>query len=357
MATIDLFENIEGAAEPNFKEVFACGTPQNFIDHIVTALPYSGYSDSKFYICEVDNAEYLTKLSFYKKSNPEIYNAAPANVTNPCDTEIKILKILNQHFADANVTPCIIAVLHANRCKLKQPTFTTHTPHTKLIADAFSKQQDLVDRGLASPYYSFTVLEECDINILTFINHMIDGSTVDNAVFVSLIFQLIYTLHVIAAKYPLFRHNDLHGDNVMLKFEHEFDPTVPRFLMFNDGTTKFYVPYFGVIVKIIDFGFASIPEQKVVSAVTLDPTIMFSRPDNDLLFFMSDVYGSSNKKKSVERLFDKIAPAAYKATTAGELRKAAATFPSYKTICSKPVFDAYRKPVGPAMIFAKFDPP
>ena len=44
----------------------------------------------------------------------------------------------------------------------------------------------------------------------------------------------------------------------MLKidFRYKFDPSRPKYMKFIVGADVFYVPYFGIIAKIIDFGFS-----------------------------------------------------------------------------------------------------
>lgn len=336
------------------EKLFSCDNISHFIGSIRHILPYQGVSESKFFMCEHSGVEFLTKLSFYKKTAPEIYSKNDDHIAvNPHDAEIGILRILKKKIIDANVSPCILELIHYKKCSGMTPLPTStscdkllsgrsQSPHD-VVYSMFCKHNDLIASGLAHKRFSFLILEECDITFHDFIVRYVD-SPVSLSIFKSLLFQIIFTFHAISSIYPDFKHSDLHTENVMLKVDSAFvfDITKPQYLVFSINGIKRYVPYFGIICKIIDFGFASIPEENIRSYVSEDRHLMYLRSNNDLLFLFYDIYSVAGANDSITNTLRAIEPnETFVHHNTAFIRRNETLIPSYHTMATNPIFDEY----------------
>lgn len=130
------------------------------------------------------------------------------------------------------------------------------------------------------------------VGSITF-DHFIDKyieTPVSLPLFKSLIFMVLYTLHCIRVLYPRFEHYDLHTSNVLLVIDNSFvfDPRRFSYLNFGD---KYFVPYFGVLPKLIDFEYSVIPELKIFSDKQATKNLFRDkmREGSDEEFFLSDI--------------------------------------------------------------------
>jgi hypothetical protein len=345
------------------EEVLSCGDIDPFIKTIRRILQYKGFSDSKFFLCEVGRTEFLVKLAFYRKTNPELYlgsgeddalQNATQNATqhttggksshrrssrrlsyksrsaaaiklknneiksqlNPNETELQILLILKREIIEANVSPCILELLAYKQCR-KVPhaiKCAEFMPHSQTIPNAvrsmFCKHKQMVDAGLSYEMYNFLVLEECDITLHEFLVKHVRGNAVAVEMLTSFLFTILCTLAAIKHRYPKFIHGDLHTENIMLKFEHgfSFNASAVTYLSFDIAGQIYNVPYFGIIAKIIDFGFACIPEKKIVSSIESDRAIKYLRTPHDVLFLLYDIYDLVGTDHEIVKTLELIEP-------------------------------------------------
>ncbi len=88
-----------------------------------------------------------------------------------------------------------------------------------------------------------------------------NNNSIDMCVLKSILFMLIYTLYAVTNKYPSFKHNDLHTANILFWRDPNYKSSGPqKFIKINACNKVFYVPYYGIIPKIIDFDLSSLDE-------------------------------------------------------------------------------------------------
>lgn len=276
----------------NISLLFDCNNIHIFAKHVIAILPYTGVSMSKFYMCEANGVRFLTKLSFYRKTPPELYDSnKETSSIPPVDAELKIMRKLNNHIIKKNVSPCILELVAFRICTNLMKMISDEKCNEvykdnfeNSIVNTICSYKEMVKNDLAHDKCAFLVLEKCDISLEDFIKYMI-GYPSQIELFRSIIFQIIYTLRSIQIIYPDFRHNDLHSENIMLKFDqsYKYDHNNPKYILYISQDGEFYVPYFGIIPKIIDFGFSSLPEENIISNITQDKQQMYWRSDNDLI--------------------------------------------------------------------------
>jgi serine/threonine protein kinase len=254
---------------------------------------------------------------FYRKSAPELYSRLPKTVVHQTDAEIQILKILRREFIYKGVTPCILEIIFDRVCEgvsSQTPTEEAcdeivlkkkESPFTN-VSNTLCRYADLVAGGLAHDKCAFVVLERCDMSFDDYLKKDIT-TPISASIIRSLLFQIVYTMYAIKRRYPKYHHYDLHTENVMLKLDrsYKFSANNQKYLKFTipsrSGGTKtdtFIIPYFGIIAKIIDFGFSAIPEEGVVSDAVQDRISMFNRSDNDLLFLFHWIAAITRKNKT-----------------------------------------------------------
>jgi hypothetical protein len=374
-------------------KIFKCENFNAFISSIVTVLPFEGFSMSRFYICQYDGVQFLTKLMFYRKSAPEIYGRVTSEVSNQTDTEIKILKILRDKIINAGVSPCILEIIFDKICE----NVTDRAPNEKICDQIGSKKEspinnvnstlcsyaDLVAGGLAHDKCAFVVLERCDISLDEYLKKNL-GTPISFSIIKSILFQVIYTVYAIQRIYPKYHHYDLHTENIMLKFDtsYKFKASNQKFMIFkipkdnnkrsdgnpSDGTQDstseddfitFVVPYFGIVAKIIDFGFSTIPEEGVISDFTADIIQTYYRSQNDLLFlfhWISRTVRKTDPTGFITKMLRQLEPnEMYVRYNTERIRGMEDQIPTYNDMVRNKLFAEYTKvEVNPSQVYGTY---
>jgi hypothetical protein len=102
----------------------------------------------------------------------------------------------------------------------------------------------------------------------------------------------------------------------MIKFTKSYDENERVYYNFTTDKGEYYVPQYGIKVKIIDFEFATIPELNIVSVATKDRLLMFQRPSVDIiltLFWINRILVmKNNMNDDILNLFSGKFPSLYK---------------------------------------------
>lgn len=278
---------------------FDCSNFKMFLDSVVEMLPYVGESRSRFYLCSVNSKTVLVKLGFYDK-------LGDGTTTPSVECEIKQLEIFKREFIDKNLTPCIIELINYKICDINTvpPQCDEYYKGNIIPNNVYDDFQLAVCQQLQKkvPKLAFSVLERCDLTLEDFLLKTIDVA-LNLEIFKSLLFQIIFTFAVIKKRYPLWKHNDLHTNNILLTIR---DGTVePQYFQyFIDQTLEFKVPFFGIYPKIIDFGFADLPEEGIISSSTMRE----NRPNNDLAFLFHWIYNDCTSKPQILSILEQLMP-------------------------------------------------
>ena len=339
--------------------LFDCSDLSVFNSSIVQILPYKGVSRSNFYMCEIDGVYFLTKMCFYRRDFREA-GTDGRDLVPTTDAEINILKILNKRIVKKGLSHCILELVYHKTCTGISKMLPSSRTCEKLVLEREPKPHDYlahslctyydqVKNGLAHDKCAFLVLDKCDINLDDYLRRSALTS-INVAVFKTLLFQIIHAFYVIKKIYPGFRHYDLHSENVMLKFDesYKFTASSPKFLVYNIDGEVYSVPYFGIIPKIIDFGFSSLPEEGYVSLATTDKWRMYSRVENDLLLLFYWIYDASlygnDKLGRIDKLLQNLEPnRTYVHYYAEYIRKNADRIPTYEDMIKNKVWNEYKK--------------
>lgn len=359
-------------------KLFNCNDLGQFIKSIIKVLPYSGASMSRFYLCEYNRAKFITKLCAYRKSAYELYDKkGSTKILNHTDAEIAIINILKKYIIDANVSSCIIEIVHTKICNNINKLLKSSTNCDQLLTkfnnentpenDIFTflcKYNDLIKDDLAYNKCAFIVMDKCDITLETFI-HKIINTSIHTILFKSILFHIIYVFYAINKIFPKFRHYDLHTENILLKFDYSYtvNHSNPKFTQYTIDNTDYYVPYFGIIPKIIDFGFSVLPEKNILSSAIYDKIHMHYRADNDLLllFYWIDnsIFNINHDINSpILDILRQLDPTtSYIHYYVEYIKKIEHTIPTYKDMVTNDVWKDYKSfKVSPQQIYKRYDP-
>jgi len=343
-------------------DLFNCNDISLFTSSIVQILRFKGYSNSMFYMCELHGVRFLTKLAFYKKTYSEMEDISSDKVMPQPDAEILILKLLREMITEKGISPCILELVAEKVCSRVSRLAPNQSECEQLIIDysvanlpdsidqLFCKYVNLIKNGLAHDKCAFMVLEKCDMVLDEYIKKSVN-SPIGLAVFKSLLFMIIHAIWSISKIYPGFRHYDLHTDNIVLKFDrnYKFRANEPKYLAFHVENIIYYVPYFGIIPKIIDFGFGVIPEEGIISNIIEDKYVMYHKAENDLLFLFYHIYATASsrnntKLKQIEKILSSLEPnKTYKHYYMEYIRKVDKQLPSYDSMVKNKIFNEYKK--------------
>jgi hypothetical protein len=358
------------ARKINASDIFDCRDLSKFNDIVTKQLPFSGASEAAFFLCHIADIVFLTKINFYRKSYQEMYDRPGMP---PADAEISILNLLKTQITDKNLSPCILELIYYKICV----GICDLVPNMKVCSEKimaqddfghletiFCKYADMVRNGLAHDKCAFMVLDQCDMTLDSFIKHS-SKDPVSFAVLKSIIFMILHAIYIITLRYPRFHHYDLHTENVLLKFDtdYKFSVNDPKFLLFNVSTSKkgikygqtstnkqFYVPYFGIIPKLIDFGYSEIPEENIVSAVINDQLFQFHHTTNDMLKLLHWIHHRAASVRGndyigpINDLMNTLDPTkSYLHLYPEHMRKIADELPSYKDMIKSRCWDEYTK--------------
>jgi len=366
-------EKVSGIAS-----IFSCDDISRFVSTIIRPLTsYRGISDSVFYLCEYGGAQFITKWYFYYKTKPEIYDRVDSKVMPPADVEIAIFAHFKREFNDTNTTPCILELVHVHKCETVMNIIPPRAVCERQIINGIHDMAEDVSAnlcyfaekmraGLAYDRCAFLVMEQCTMTFQEYIRRGIN-TPVSLIIFKALLFMIIQTLDIIHVRYKGFAHRDLHLDNIMLKMDHnfKFDVRSPKYIIFpsTDGDgVEYAVPYFGVTPKIIDFGHSVLPEEGIVSSVTLDPALASIRSGPDILFTLNGIYLTASPRVDPEgkvaAFLAKLEPnRAYIHYNTEIIKKLEGNIPSCHDMILNKVWNKYRSyHPPPSRIYKRYSP-
>lgn len=352
-------------------KIFTCKSLKPFTKIVDAVLKWGGISESMFTMCTHKNVQFLVKIYFHHKSSRELY-VEPLGM-NPSDAEIKILQIFKKNIIDKNYTPCILELAAYKTCKGVLSMVNKELDCTEIIRSPIKSTIDEIhykfclygreiENDLAHDMVSYAVMELCEWPFYYIISRSL-GTVADEAIFISLLFQLIHALYVINRIYPKFRHRDLHTGNVMLKVDNDFvfDLNNPQVLVLQAEGKKFYVPFFGIYVKIIDFGFSILPEENIISNIYHEKRRDINRSDHDMSWFFFWLDRNANEEHSsdatvlyIRGLIDALDPhGIYYNHDIEYINAHPELAPTYKDMINNPIFEDYLNR-GKAVIYKQY---
>ena len=198
--------------------------------------------------CNKTNKIYAVKVVAYPKTSKygDLYN-----VKRPENAELLIIKLLS-YFVINKQSPHIV---------LPMCTFNTTIKPFINISCIDNKKYDLFIKKVKKNVYfnevSVLISEWADGgDLLDYIRQ--NYKTFTTRHWRVIFFQILSVLAVIQNKYESFRHNDLKANNILIQKINMVDKVNNKF-KYNINNCEYIVPNIGIIAKIWDFDFATIP--------------------------------------------------------------------------------------------------
>lgn len=168
--------------------------------------------------------------------------------THPVNVEIRLYKEFNK-LNRKNKLPHTPLLLNNFKC---------HYSNILQEESVVSEYEDRSSGGEISPNINVMILEYCQGRS---IKDFIEKYKTNLPYIKSSLFQIVLTLIVLQHYLPEFRHNDLHSSNVMeglynFEGEEEYRKSYRKnkyYICYELLGSKFYIPYLGFCMKIIDF--------------------------------------------------------------------------------------------------------
>lgn len=337
--------------------LFDCEDLHKFAKTITQVMPYKGASMSRFYVCNFKGVSFLTKLHFYRKEPYELYgdtnSPAARKFMHQIEAEISILRLFRDEIVAQGYTWCILEMAYYKVCDNVRKAIPSRAKCNRAINNqavstdlerALCLHADKVRAGLSHDKCAFLVLDKCDMTLDDYLVRHVT-TPVEISILKSILFLVIHCVYVISTLYPDFHHHDLHTDNVMLKVDRDFvfDPNNMKFIAMIIGGVQYHVPYFGIIPKLIDFGYSSLPSRRIVSDFVKNKLEMYYRTNNDLLVFFHWIYYAVNGAPQVDSILRQLEPTgSYVNYYQPHVRSIEKTLASYKDMVTNNLWQEYR---------------
>ena len=273
-------------------------------------LPWGGASGNLYYHIDPTNenfkkihARVAIKVCFYNKTANEIYCDKESKISMT-EASFKVLETLKSEFAENHRVCCMLpSSISSKKFKLSDFANSNYLSEVKEFSGndihaRIALQRELVKSGIANDGVRLMLVEK---NIITLHRYILahikpDHIHTDENLKILLI-QIIYLFWSITKKYPKFRHNDLHLNNILLRIRPD--------ILFNKKTTsrnpqryyeyeiddnhKYCVPSIGLYPIVIDFDYSILPEKNINNPIMNDKDRVFIPNDNDICYLFTHI--------------------------------------------------------------------
>jgi len=233
---------------------FGCNDFANLTPIIISNLNPPSSSPSMFYFGSIKYVHFVVKITIYEKSLLERIQKNKSTLIT-YDLNEKIIKRLKKDIIEKNKSLGIIECFYTKICNtsIKRLYETKHGEY--LIGKIYNPHRSYHDK------YSIIVMERCHETLQDFLLR-VQNMPFMLKILKSMLFQITHTLYVLQTLYPKYSHRDLHQQNIMIKYDNLFIQdtiSITQYIKMNIEGMEYYIPYFGVIPKIIDFEHNYIP--------------------------------------------------------------------------------------------------
>lgn len=230
--------------------------------------------------------------------------------------QIRVGYLLRERLIRKGRTPCLMELLSHVECEDALDQVDSYSAHShteyhgneRLIRLFLVNARDEARAGFSANTVTLAAFEYCGASLRAY---LAIGSLIPMEQFVEtvrgFVWMIAFTLYTIRREFPGFEHHDLHLENVLVKTDDSYNAaergSIMSYLEFSrDADTKYYVPYFGVYPKIIDYGNCTVPSEGFGSVVMVGDKGVVQKT-NDMQNFLwylyadlSSVYNSTTER-------------------------------------------------------------
>lgn len=260
----------------NYKELFKS---------IVKTYPNS--NNKITIICNIKNQQFMLKIY----TDDLIICSSDRVDGKPSPyVESEILRLLNELI---EFTPCIPDLITTYKM-----TDSDYNANFKSIKECINSNDPLcviwnsINSKYATGYPTFIATSAGNIDLYNFCKRACNH--IDTYIIMSSIWMIMYTILIIRRKYPDFEHGDLFARNIILYYDYEYiknvRPGSSYYLNFILDKKNYYVPYYGMIPRLIDF------ELSKLNSSLYAKQHMINETDDilQLLYSINNIYTTDN---------------------------------------------------------------
>ena len=176
------------------------------------------------------------------------------DIKHPANIEINAGKELSKYVNNGE-TPHINRILESFRCSVTDLKKLKSFKDTDWMKETIS----LLQKNEIYPYVNIYFMDVGTMDLHKFIKLRCEKKSLQFEEIIDIFFQVMYTLTIIQQHLKDYKHNDLKTNNLLVKvngdnLERDFN-SYSICDEYNNAGKRFYVPFRGYTVKIIDFDF------------------------------------------------------------------------------------------------------
>lgn len=179
---------------------------------------------------------------------------------HPVYSEARILRLFSDKIISKGISPNIVYYFSSVECNLNSPLIKSLKEYKQL--EKYKGDKALKTKSIVMIFAEYIK----GISLAKFCENIETGKIVKSSSIASLLFQLLYTLFVLQMKFN-FMHNDLHGENVLLK---KTKGKKNSYWIYKLNGITYYIPDNGYQVKLWDFDFSKTFKGTVIKNSKVD---------------------------------------------------------------------------------------
>lgn len=351
--------------------VLGCNNIKNLMKTILVAQSLKTFGVSGNYICKIENLQFFVKIALYPLFPHDQWKLPPPTKNIVVDAEINIMRAIASRIIATGISPHFVEILAVARCTdVSQYIIDANRCNQQLLGNIaaddypqslFCSFSDLIATNHAIDKFALIFSELCDMSIRDyFARYMPLFPTTRDTLISGMIFQIYYSLAAINRVWPTFRHGDMLAHNIMIKLTDDGDKYAngTHYLQYRIDDKIWNVPFFGIYIKIIDFGHSEIPEEGIISSI--------QRPGNiwilDHIAFITSFQSMAAELKYVspelQKLFNNLNPLQLSSNTSPlKLSQLASSFPKPLDALQRGFFDQFSTDVNKELIIHQYTSP
>lgn len=328
--------------------------------------------------CAIDGKRFVVKIIEYYAKTPT-GEARPTDsgmkYLTAADTEIATLRLLRERLIRPGVTPCIAEMLSVKVCENCLEQGAVYSGHSAIkytarsaensIIRKLSQSYEMYKRGVIVDKLAFIAIESIETTLLAFL-YYVRNDSIGRMMITGVLWMTLYTIGAIDRVLPGFRHNDLHISNVMIYTDpnYSLDEGIKYIEYTIEDPDKpprtYWVPFLGVLPKIIDFGHASVPSEGFASEELLHP-LFANKINGDIGYLFTSIHGGILEQASayaadmaIVQLIDILSPRRYHSKM---FPLEESKIPTAFEMLDNEVFSEYRSPKSESQIYSRYRVP
>lgn len=315
----------------------------------------------------VDGKEFVVKMTTYDNPGPMALPAIPGiTYLAAPENEIAIMRHLRKKIIRKGISPCIVELLSTKICDgalgqalvWQNDDITRHnslTPESILIRKLVF-EYDMMKRGVVHDKIAFVALEKLGTTFANYLRILRDDA-LGKTIVLSVMWWLLYTIGAIRQTFPGFQHGDIHLGNIMIYSDWNYSlGDGIKYIQVNVGERVYYIPYLGILPKIIDFGHSSMPSESIASNYTR-LTYYSDKTKDDMYYLFNGIYKNlvtgvqTPSTRYLNTIITALSPQNYHSKM---LPSGPPPLLDPLAMLDNDIFSEYRSPKSPSSIYSKY---